>query len=78
MNTPISDEKSWERINARRCELIRQKYTAGLDDAEHIELDTLEEEATRYLDAVAPFSDYPLGALQAHIDRIKANTKNVP
>lgn len=78
MNTPILDEKSWERINARRCKLIRQKYAEGLGDAERVELAALEEEAKKYLDAVAPLSDCPLDAFQAHVDRIKANKKNVP
>lgn len=74
--TPVMDEKTWERVNARRGDLIRQKYTASLTCAEQAELDALEEVATRYLNVVAPLSDYPLDVLQVHIDRIKADQKN--
>lgn len=74
--TPVVDEKTWECINARRCDLIRRKYTEELTGAEQAELDSLEEAATKYLDTIAPLPNYPLDALQAQVDRIKTKQKN--
>jgi hypothetical protein len=73
-----SELSNWEQCNARRGELIRQKYTDGLTPVEQNELDLLEDQAKQYLDAVAPVQNYPLDALKVYVDRIKASRKNVP
>ena len=67
----VIDQNTWKRVNCRRCELIHQKYRAGLTTMEQAELDALEEAATKYLEIIAPLPNYPLDTLQAHVDRIQ-------
>ncbi len=57
------------RINQRRRELIAKKYRDGLDEEETAELDRLQEEFFRTLEALRPSGD---DQLNATLNRIEA------
>lgn len=42
--------ESWSILNARRVELIRRKFDAGLSDDENLELRSLQAAADRHLE----------------------------
>ncbi len=53
-NLPDLDERSWEKLNLRRLDLIDKDINTGLTPPEKAELDDLERKADDYLNEVAP------------------------
>jgi hypothetical protein len=74
-SSPPSDEWSDAR-NARRCELVRKKFAAGLSDAEAVELAELQAAAGRYREQFEPMAATTIRALEVEIARVRHSNGN--
>lgn len=60
---------SWtDQKNERRCALIREKFSRGIDAEESRELDGLQEELSAYRKQAAPLPYDVIDVLQAALD----------
>jgi hypothetical protein len=67
--TPPDD---WtEAKNARRCELVRKKFAAGLSTAEDAELIELQRAAGEFREQFGPLAAQTARALEAELDRVR-------
>jgi hypothetical protein len=60
-----------EEKNARRCELIRKKFAAGLTPEEAAELDQLQEQVGQFREQFGPLAAETVRALEAELQRIQ-------
>jgi len=58
----LAEEEAWRESNQRRAELIRKSRSLGLTAEEGAELDHLQAETYRRLEATGPRSTLPLPA----------------
>jgi hypothetical protein len=61
-----------EKKNARRCELIRKKFTDRLTPDETAELDQLQEQVGQFREQFGPLAADTVRALDAELQRIRS------
>jgi hypothetical protein len=70
LNAKSSEPLQWnEAKNARRCDLIKRKYTGGISAEDDAELNILQDEMYRYRAQVAPLPLEMLELLKDGLER---------
>jgi hypothetical protein len=69
----LSGEWNEER-NARRCELVRKKFSAGLSSTEAEELAELQDAAGRFREQFEPMAAATVRALEAELQRLRSKS----